>query len=94
MEQAAEAAGRWFIGRGAKLVVVTLGPWGALAIDNCKNCCHEPGATLPDGAAIDATGAGDAFIAGFLFAWLGISCSLSRPLLEETHVSASHLTGI
>ena len=57
--------------RAAPLTVVTLGPRGAVALGG-HGRLHAPGrAARP----VDATGAGDAFDAGFLDAWLS-----GRPL--------------
>ena len=69
VDGAAEAA-RWFVEKGVGLVVVTLGPHGALAVDKEGKLHRERGHVVPAAAARDATGAGDSFIAGFLFSWL------------------------
>jgi 2-dehydro-3-deoxygluconokinase len=61
-----EAAARWLAGRGVAIVAVKLGADGALAVSDGD---LYRGAALPVHAA-DPIGAGDAFDAGFLAAWL------------------------
>lgn len=67
-DQIAAAAESWGCG-----VVVTLGERGAMAVvdDGCVSC------PPPAVAAIDTTGAGDAFVGGFSFA-----LALERPVVE------------
>ena len=62
-----DAAVRRLQRAGAPLVVVTLGPEGAIAVSGTK-WWYQPNAPLP---VTDATGCGDAFAAGFLFGWCG-----------------------
>ena len=62
-----DAAVRRLQRAGAPLVVVTLGPEGAIAVSGTK-WWYQPNAPLP---VTDATGCGDAFAAGFLFGWAG-----------------------
>ncbi len=53
---------------GAKLVCLTLGAKGSIvSTNNGKNVVETPGKSL---SVVDATGAGDAYWAGFLTAWL------------------------
>lgn len=68
---AAVPAARWFNEKGAGLAVVTLGKEGALAMARDGGCWHQSTRVLGMDEIKDATGAGDAFIAGFLMAWLG-----------------------
>ena len=56
-----------FARRGPRLVVLTLGREGCLVYDSRK-VTRVPAFEV---AALDATGAGDAFWAGFLLSWLG-----------------------
>jgi 2-dehydro-3-deoxygluconokinase len=59
------AAEKWFLDRGARLVVTKLGRDGARATDRRQSwtCPAHPVAVA------DPIGAGDAFAAGFLFSW-------------------------
>lgn len=66
-ERDPEQAARRLAGRVPE-VVVTLGPGGALWTDG--RCVSRLAATDLPGAALDTTGAGDAFAAGFLAARL------------------------
>lgn len=73
---AAVPAAQWFNEKGAGLVVVTLGKEGALALardrgESGASCWHQSTRVFGTDEIKDATGAGDAFIAGFLMAWLG-----------------------
>lgn len=52
---------------GAALVVVTLGPRGALALEGATRL-SVPAAPVPGGRVVDTTGCGDAFAGGFLAA--------------------------
>ena len=64
--QQAEYAARRLIEGGARLAVVTLGAAGSLAFDGQLSLSVSAPAVTPE----DTTGAGDAFIAGFLHAHL------------------------
>jgi ribokinase len=66
-EDAEQAAS--VLARRVPEVVVTLGPGGALWTDG-SSLCHVAAAGGAAGAALDTTGAGDAFAAGFLIARL------------------------
>lgn len=68
-----EAAVRLLLDKGVELVVVTLGDQGALAASASQR--WEQRTVRRE--AVDATGAGDAFAAGFLFGWC---CSGDVPL--------------
>jgi len=63
-EDAAESLGR--LDNKRTLVVAKLGAAGAMLLDRGRPL-HVPGFTV---AAVDTTGAGDSFDAGFLHAWL------------------------
>ncbi len=62
----ADAAAARLITGGAKLAVVTLGAHGSLVSDGFTTFAASPPPVIPE----DTTGAGDAFIAGFLHAHL------------------------
>jgi 2-dehydro-3-deoxygluconokinase len=64
--ETAEAAGRWLADHGAATVAVKLGADGALGIQDGRS---YHGRALPV-RPVDPIGAGDAFNAGFLSAWL------------------------
>ena len=53
------------------MIQVTLGRDGALATVKDGPCYKQGTKVLSNDMIVDATGAGDAFIAGFLMAWLG-----------------------
>ena len=71
------------ISAGAKLAVVTLGAGGSMASDGRRSVS----ATAPIITPEDTTGAGDAFIAGFLHAWLD-GGSLEQALILGTERGA------
>jgi sugar/nucleoside kinase (ribokinase family) len=76
------AAARALHGSGpGPIVAIKRGPEGALAIDEDGTLVEV--AAYP-AAPVDATGAGDAFDAGFLAGWLE-----GRPLLEATALGAA-----
>lgn len=54
---------RFFLGRGVKHVVIKLGPEGCFGMDS-KGSFEFPGYAVP---CVDTTGAGDSFVAGFLY---------------------------
>jgi ribokinase len=64
IDNAARAAD-FFLGHGARNVVITLGARGAL-VKNAKLCEHVPAFEV--GPVVDTTGAGDAFNGGFAVA--------------------------
>ena len=64
---AIDEAVRRLIERGAPLVVITLGPDGAIAASE-QQWWFQPTVPRP---AVDTTGCGDAFAAGFLYGWCG-----------------------
>jgi len=65
-EKEPEAMLRALARAGARCVVVKLGPRGAAMLDDGRLLCAQP----PSVTAVDTTGAGDCFNAGFLHAWL------------------------
>lgn len=83
-----EEYARYFQDRNEGLVVMTLGPHGALAYDG-KNVVSHRGFKVE---VVDPIGAGDAFVAGFLGAisrefvpaeFLALAADVRRPVLEE-----------
>jgi sulfofructose kinase len=62
--------------RFGSAVVVTLGPSGAIAWDGASTM-HSPAYVVP---VVDPTGAGDAFRAGFIGAWLQGASSLAEAM--------------
>ena len=67
-----EATMRRILARGrARAVIATAGAAGAYLLTRDQDTvAHVPVAPLP-APAVDSNGAGDAFVAGFLFGWLG-----------------------
>jgi 2-dehydro-3-deoxygluconokinase len=65
-QETAEAAGRWLADHGAATVAVKLGADGALGIQDGRSYHGRALSVHP----VDPIGAGDAFDAGFLSAWL------------------------
>ena len=61
--ESAEKAGKWFIDRGVKKAIVTLGEKGAV-LTTPDSCEHFP---APKVKAIDTTGAGDIFSGAFFY---------------------------
>jgi 2-dehydro-3-deoxygluconokinase len=80
-EESPRAAAKWFINHGAQIVAVKLGSGGAWAT-NGDEAFH--GEALPV-HPVDPIGAGDAFDAGFLCAWLA-GASL-RDCVEEGNLA-------
>lgn len=60
-------AGTFFISKGAKLVVMKLGSYGALIINNDGDAKHVPAYKVQ---AVDTTAAGDAFTAGMTLSFI------------------------
>lgn len=90
-QQADSVAGR-LLERGAGLAVVTMGAAGALAHRGTER--EQVSATFAE-SLLDATGAGDAFIAGFLDAWskgLNLKACLLRGA-ERGALACSHRGG-
>ncbi len=63
--EGAEKAGKALLKMGAKEVIITLGPMGALIVTGDETI-HIPGIHVED--AVDSTGAGDAFMGGLSIA--------------------------
>ncbi|MDZ7373034.1 MAG: carbohydrate kinase family protein [candidate division KSB1 bacterium] len=61
-----EAIARFFLNRGPKVVAVKMGDQGCLVTDG-QQWIREPAYAVN---VVDTTGAGDAFVAGFLMGWL------------------------
>jgi fructokinase len=75
----AELAATWVEQYGLGMAVITLGPGGAVAIEQGGNVTRVPGFPTK---VVDTVGAGDTFMAGFLDGWvklrLGLEASLER----------------
>jgi ribokinase len=61
--ESAEKAGKWFVGKGVKNAIVTLGEKGAVLVSE-DDSAYFP---APKVNAIDTTGAGDIFSGGFFY---------------------------
>lgn len=81
--EAAEAEAARLIAAGSRLAVVTLGPAGSLVSDGRTRLAASAPPITPE----DTTGAGDAFIAGFLHAWVD-GASLQQALTVATERGA------
>ena len=80
----AEDAGRWFIDKGVKTAIVTLGEHGAVLVTNGKTEHFYP----PKVKAVDTTGAGDIFAGALLMAM-----AEGKPI-EEAINFANHAASI
>ena len=85
----AEVAARALLGRGARAVIVTLGADGALVVDH-DGAEHIPALRV---AAVDPTGAGDAFI-GSLAVFLAEGLALRVAARRANAVAALSVTRI
>ena len=77
-------AALWLIDRGARAVVVKIGPHGSVVVDGSRVATHVPAYPA---RAVDPTGAGDSFCGGFLVGLLETG-DLTQAALYGT-VSAS-----
>ena len=85
----AGAAGRLLLGRGPRVVIITLGARGALVLD-AGTSHHIPSIRVD---AVDPTGAGDAFI-GSLAVFLGEGAPLLDAVRRASAVAALSVTRI
>jgi ribokinase len=85
----AESAARKLLRRGPKAVIITLGERGVLLVDG-ESVEHLPAVRV---AAVDPTGAGDAFI-GSLAVFLGEGLSLLEAARRANAVAALSVTRI
>ncbi|MFA7345547.1 MAG: ribokinase [Terrimicrobiaceae bacterium] len=83
----AEDAGRWFIARGVRHAIITLGEHGAVLV-TAKGVRHFQ---TPKVKAVDTTGAGDTFAGGFLSALSGGS-SIEGAIDFANHAAALSVT--
>ncbi|MBB5873244.1 sugar/nucleoside kinase (ribokinase family) [Allocatelliglobosispora scoriae] len=88
-----EAAMRRILMRGrARAVIATAGAEGAyLLTPDHPGVRHVPVAPLP-APAVDSNGAGDAFVAGFLFGWLGGASAMASARYGA--VAGAHACGV
>lgn len=87
---AAFSAAQWFLNRGVKAVVITLGSQGAVAADRTGTCVHIP---APQVNSIDTTGAGDVFSASFISA-LSAGMTLDEAVLYANCSASLSVTRI
>jgi ribokinase len=83
----AEDAGRWFVKKGVKQAIVTLGEHGAVLV-TAKDVRHFYPPTVK---AVDTTGAGDIFAGGFLTA-LSKGQSIDYAIDFANHAAAISVT--
>ena len=83
----AEEAGHWFINRGVKTAIVTLGEHGAVLVTAQQTRQFHP----PKVKAIDSTGAGDTFAGAFLTA-LAQGRSAAQAITFANHAAAISVT--
>jgi ribokinase len=83
----AEDAGHWFIDKGVRNAIVTLGEHGAVLV-TAKDVQHFPS---PRVKAVDTTGAGDTFAGGFLSA-LSKGKSVAQAISFANHAAALSVT--
>jgi ribokinase len=83
----AEDAGRWFIDKGVKKAIITLGEHGAVLVTTKGVQQFYP----PKVKAVDTTGAGDIFAGGFLTA-LSKGHSLDHAINFANHAAAISVT--
>ena len=85
--QEAAAAARQLLKRGPRTIIVTLGEWGALLLEE-QRALHIP---APKVKAVDTTGAGDAFI-GSLAVYLAEGLALEQAVRRANTVAALSTT--
>ncbi|MEJ1155985.1 ribokinase [Microbacterium marmarense] len=85
--ESAEAAGRWFLERGAKAALITLAGAGAVLVDADGTQTFAPFLVTP----VDTTAAGDAF-AGYLGAALAEGSSVSHAIQRASAAGALAVT--
>jgi ribokinase len=83
----AEDAGRWFISKGVKTAIITLGEHGAVLV-TAQDVRHFHSPTVK---ALDTTGAGDIFAGGFLTA-LSKGKSIDYAINFANHAAAISVT--
>jgi sugar/nucleoside kinase (ribokinase family) len=94
---AAFQAGKWLLGAGVRRAVVIHAVDGAVAVDSDGQAIHQTSVQIPPSFIQGATGAGDAFAAGFIYGWhesaplaqclrqavCAAACCLSHPTTSE-----------
>jgi ribokinase len=85
--KSAERAGKWFIERGVKTAIITLGAQGSVLIADGKSKHFRP----PQVKAIDSTGAGDVF-SGALIAALSQEKTIEDAIVFANHAAALSVT--
>ncbi|UCD28912.1 MAG: ribokinase [Planctomycetota bacterium] len=85
--KSAERAGKWFIERGVKTAIITLGAQGSVLIADGKSKHFRP----PQVKAIDSTGAGDVF-SGALIAALSQEKKIEDAIVFANHAAALSVT--
>ena len=86
-QASAEEAGHWFLDRGVKTAIITLGEMGATLVTRAKTQHFYP----PKVKAVDATGAGDTF-AGALLKGLAEGWPIEDSIVFANHAAALSTT--
>jgi len=85
--ESAKAAGRWFLDRGVKTAIITLGEQGAVMAEDSGTSFFP----APKVSAADTTGAGDIF-SGTLMACIADGCELSKAVEIASAAAALSVT--